>query len=490
MPCVQAQYGSSPQGASPASQSYGYHSAGEYSSDFLTPEFVKFSMDLTNTEITATTSLPSFSTFMDNYNTSYDVKPPCLYQMPLSGQQSSIKVEDIPMHGYQQHGHLPPQSEEMMAHSGSVYYKPSSPPTPSTPGFQVQHGPVWDDPGSLHNFHPNYVATTHMIEQRKTPVSRLSLFSFKQSPPGTPVSSCQMRFDGPLHVPMNPEPAGGHHAVDGQAFAVPNPIRKQPSMAFPGLQLGHAPQLLDSQVPSPPSRGSPSNEGLCAVCGDNAACQHYGVRTCEGCKGFFKRTVQKNAKYVCLANKSCPVDKRRRNRCQYCRFQKCLAVGMVKEGESAGPSRAQPGRAESNPVEGKLIFCNGVVLHRLQCVRGFGEWIDSIVEFSSNLQNMNIDISAFSCIAALAMVTERHGLKEPKRVEELQNKIVNCLKDHVTFNNGGLNRPNYLSKLLGKLPELRTLCTQGLQRIFYLKLEDLVPPPAIIDKLFLDTLPF
>lgn len=59
----------------------------------------------------------------------------------------------------------------------------------------------------------------------------------------------------------------------------------------------------------------------------------------------------------------------------------------------------------SNPVEGKLIFCNGVVLHRLQCVRGFGEWVDAIVEFSSNLQSMNIDISAFSCIAALAMVT-------------------------------------------------------------------------------------
>ena len=69
---------------------------------------------------------------------------------------------------------------------------------------------------------------------------------------------------------------------------------------------------------------------LCAVCGDNAACQHYGVRTCEGCKGFFKRTVQKNAKYVCLADKNCPVDKRRRNRCQYCRFQKCLYFGMVR----------------------------------------------------------------------------------------------------------------------------------------------------------------
>ncbi|VDL91026.1 unnamed protein product [Schistocephalus solidus] len=74
---------------------------------------------------------------------------------------------------------------------------------------------------------------------------------------------------------------------------------------------------------------------FCLVCGDNAACQHYGVRTCEGCKGFFKRTIQKNAHYVCLQSKNCVVDKRRRNRCQYCRFQKCLKVGMVKEGKTA-----------------------------------------------------------------------------------------------------------------------------------------------------------
>ena len=71
---------------------------------------------------------------------------------------------------------------------------------------------------------------------------------------------------------------------------------------------------------------SPSVGKLCAVCGDTAACQHYGVRTCEGCKGFFKRTVQRGAKYVCMASRSCPVDKRRRNRCQFCRFQKCLSV--------------------------------------------------------------------------------------------------------------------------------------------------------------------
>ena len=66
-------------------------------------------------------------------------------------------------------------------------------------------------------------------------------------------------------------------------------------------------------------------------------CRYYISKLCSEkyLNLFFslQRTVQKNAKYVCLAAKSCPVDKRRRNRCQYCRFQKCLAVGMVKEGK-------------------------------------------------------------------------------------------------------------------------------------------------------------
>lgn len=128
--------------------------------------------------------------------------------------------------------------------------------------------------------------------------------------------------------------------------------------------------------------------------------------------------------------------------------------------------------------------------HGNRCVKGDCSFSAKTACFITHVKTTiyhNYNISYFPwCI----FISERHGLKEPKRVEDLQNKIVNCLKDQVTFNGGGLNRPNYLSKLLGKLPELRTLCTQGLQRIFYLKLEDLVPPPAIIDKLFLDTLPF
>ena len=53
--------------------------------------------------------------------------------------------------------------------------------------------------------------------------------------------------------------------------------------------------------------------------------------SCEGCKGFFKRTVRKDLSYACREEKTCIIDKRQRNRCQYCRYQKCLAMGMKRE---------------------------------------------------------------------------------------------------------------------------------------------------------------
>ncbi|XP_069739086.1 retinoic acid receptor RXR-beta [Phaenicophaeus curvirostris] len=77
----------------------------------------------------------------------------------------------------------------------------------------------------------------------------------------------------------------------------------------------------------PPGAG----KRLCAICGDRSSGKHYGVYSCEGCKGFFKRTIRKDLTYTCRDNKDCVVDKRQRNRCQYCRYQKCLATGMKRE---------------------------------------------------------------------------------------------------------------------------------------------------------------
>ena len=71
---------------------------------------------------------------------------------------------------------------------------------------------------------------------------------------------------------------------------------------------------------------------MCVVCNDKATGYHYGVFTCEGCKGFFKRTVQKQLEYSCRGDGNCEVNQFSRNRCQHCRFQKCVEQGMLKEG--------------------------------------------------------------------------------------------------------------------------------------------------------------
>uniref|UniRef100_A0A8C1NWI4 Nuclear receptor subfamily 1 group D member 1 n=1 Tax=Cyprinus carpio TaxID=7962 RepID=A0A8C1NWI4_CYPCA len=71
---------------------------------------------------------------------------------------------------------------------------------------------------------------------------------------------------------------------------------------------------------------------LCKVCGDVASGFHYGVHACEGCKGFFRRSIQQNIQYKkCLKNETCTIMRINRNRCQQCRFKKCLSVGMSRD---------------------------------------------------------------------------------------------------------------------------------------------------------------
>nr|XP_046240070.1 probable nuclear hormone receptor HR38 [Scatophagus argus] len=591
MPCVQTQYASLPH------DTY-------FNSEFLNPDLsAKLMMDISGQmDQLSASSLPSINTLVGNgymgefdaYSCKITTSPPAstvsfshatVAENSCPQMQSqAFKLDDLQVYGCYPGSFALSCLDETLSscdsdYYGSPIYAAASPPTPS---FQTQPAPVWDSP-----FSPYPSATPSSVADKPGMTQQLSFFTF--SP-----------------MPEQHSPLGQHQDVqpgqDDPFFLSPqqhvSPLHCPP-MSLENRPL-ESPRIVEGPMMSPKTQNPGSSEGRCAVCGDNASCQHYGVRTCEGCKGFFKRTVQKNAKYVCLANKDCPVDKRRRNRCQFCRFQKCLAVGMVKEVVRTDSLKGRRGRLpskpktmteassttpnvsiiaslvrahldsnpsigkldyskyqetvdnlkekedagdiqqfydlltgsldvirnwaetipgftdfctedqelllesafvelfilrlayRSNPEKSKLIFCNGVVLHRLQCVHSFGDWIDSIMDFSQSLHRMNLDISLFACLAALVIITDRHGLREPKRIEDFQNHLITCLREHVNGNGSEVSRtqPNYLSRLLGKLPELRTLCTQGLQRIFYLKLEDLVPPPPIVEKIFMDTLPF
>lgn len=49
-------------------------------------------------------------------------------------------------------------------------------------------------------------------------------------------------------------------------------------------------------------------------------------------QGFFRRTIRLKLEYD-KCERNCKIQKKNRNKCQYCRFHKCLAVGMSHNGE-------------------------------------------------------------------------------------------------------------------------------------------------------------
>uniref|UniRef100_A0A3Q1G323 Retinoic acid receptor RXR n=1 Tax=Acanthochromis polyacanthus TaxID=80966 RepID=A0A3Q1G323_9TELE len=139
-----------------------------------------------------------------------------------------------------------------------------------------------------------------------------------------PISNSQISSSAPI--------SGMHSISSSEDVKPPFGLRPMPA---------HSPGIMLSQ------------KRLCVICGDRSSGKHYGVYSCEGCKGFFKRTVRKDLSYTCRDNKECLVDKRQRNRCQYCRYQKCLAMGMKREA-------VQEERQRNREREGELEFSVGV----------------------------------------------------------------------------------------------------------------------------------
>ncbi|GBO03134.1 Biotin--protein ligase, partial [Araneus ventricosus] len=78
--------------------------------------------------------------------------------------------------------------------------------------------------------------------------------------------------------------------------------------------------------------------------------------------GFFRRSQSSVVNYQCPRQKNCVVDRVNRNRCQYCRLQKCLALGMSRDAVKFG----RMSKKQREKVEDEVRF------HRAQLVRPQG----------------------------------------------------------------------------------------------------------------------
>ena len=91
----------------------------------------------------------------------------------------------------------------------------------------------------------------------------------------------------------------------------------------------------------------------CKVCKDHSSGKHYGIFACDGCAGFFKRSIRRSRSYVCKAKSpgTCTVDKTHRNQCRACRLVKCVDAGMNKDGK----------HHKSKPFYSGVLYSSGCV---------------------------------------------------------------------------------------------------------------------------------
>ncbi|XP_077369065.1 nuclear receptor subfamily 1 group D member 1-like isoform X2 [Festucalex cinctus] len=163
--------------------------------------------------------------------------------------------------------------------------------------------------------------------------------------PGSPSSGYQTQSPSSHSQPSSPEEvtfteigdlkeraSGSTTPTSKLVFQFPDVYRGSPAAATPQHTYAHP---IAGKRPCGFHGTFTKNGGmvlLCKVCGDIASGFHYGVHACEGCKGFFRRSIQQNINYkMCVKNENCLIMRMNRNRCQHCRFKKCLSVGMSRD---------------------------------------------------------------------------------------------------------------------------------------------------------------
>merc|ERR1719228_2059157 len=115
-----------------------------------------------------------------------------------------------------------------------------------------------------------------------------------------------------------------HSSGKSDPFAFPTDENSSPEVTpLKKIKLEGAAELKEKVGNKPISN--------CKVCGDLAvAHMHYGGVCCYSCKAFFRRATQtgKDKKYKCKSDKQCTITYTNRRSCQFCRFNKCLEIGM------------------------------------------------------------------------------------------------------------------------------------------------------------------
>ncbi|XP_027383566.1 nuclear receptor subfamily 1 group I member 3 isoform X3 [Bos indicus x Bos taurus] len=229
----------------------------------------------------------------------------------------------------------------------------------------------------------------------------------------------------------------------------------------------------------------------CAVCGDRATGYHFHALTCEGCKGFFRRTVNKSTSLTCPFAGSCEVNKAQRRHCPACRLQKCLDAGMKKDNvitfmvqqiikftKDLPLFRSLPMEDQISLLKGAAIEICHIALNTTFCLQtqnflcgplrytiedaaqaGFQEeFLEFLFGFHRTLRQLQLQEPEYVLMAAMALFSpDRPGITCREEIDQLQEEMALTLQNYIQ---GQQPRPRdrfLYAKLLGLLADLRSI---------------------------------
>ncbi|TSW75987.1 Vitamin D3 receptor B [Bagarius yarrelli] len=218
----------------------------------------------------------------------------------------------------------------------------------------------------------------------------------------------------------------------------------------------HGPEEYDRNVPR-----------ICGVCGDKATGFHFNAMTCEGCKGFFRRSMKRKASFTCPFSGSCSITKDNRRHCQACRLKRCLDIGMMKEFiltdeevqrkkdliQKRKNEEAQKPRLSE---EQRSIITTLVEAHHKTYDDSYSDFNRfRLVKFQVGLKKLNLHEEEHVLLMAICMLSpDRPGVQDHKQVEVLQEHLSEVLQAYIRVHHRG--RLHY-AKMIQKLAELRSL---------------------------------
>ncbi|EHB00886.1 Hepatocyte nuclear factor 4-gamma [Heterocephalus glaber] len=295
----------------------------------------------------------------------------------------------------------------------------------------------------------------------------------------------------------------------------------------------------DNSAPETTSMNTTDNgvNCLCAICGDRATGKHYGASSCDGCKGFFRRSIRKSHVYSCRFSRQCVVDKDKRNQCRYCRLRKCFRAGIsvsspgvstdinVKKIASIGdvcesmkqqllvlvewakyiPAfcelplddqvallRAHAGEhlllgatKRSMMYKDILLLGNNYVIHRNSCEVEISRVANRVLdELIRPFQEIQIDDNEYACLKAIVFFDpDAKGLSDPVKIKNMRFQVQISLEDYI--NDRQYDSRGRFGELLLLLPTLQSITWQMIEQIQFVKLFGMVKIDNLLQEMLL-----